>query len=277
MVREPLVHFLILGALLFGLDAWLRPTTPAASEIVVGEARVRSLAQNFRRTWQRPPTREELDALVEDHIREEVLYREALALGLDRDDTIVRRRLRQKIEFMSDESSALERPSDADLTQYLAEHADAFRVEPSATFVQVFLDPGKRGKSLEGDVRRLREALSAGTVGPSQAGDRLLMLAPRYDNAPQTDIARLFGTEFAQSIVRLPAGEWSGPVASGYGVHLVRLESLTAGGTPQLADVRPLVKREWTNARRREAAQAFYDTLRAKYKVVVQMPEPARP
>ncbi len=117
LLREPLLHFLLLGALLFALDAWLRPAPIADSggEIVVSEGRIRNLAQGFRRTWQRPPTRAELDGLIQDYIREEVLYREAVALGLDQDDTVIRRRLRQKMEFVSDDAAALETPSDQDL------------------------------------------------------------------------------------------------------------------------------------------------------------------
>jgi hypothetical protein len=278
LAREPLVHFLLLGALLFALDAWLRPTTSATGEIVVSEARVRSLAQNFSRAWQRPPSREEIDGLVEDHIREEVLVREALALGLDRDDTIIRRRLRQKIEFVSEEAAALARPTDEDLAAYLAAHADAFRVEPRATFTQVYLDPRKRAKSLEADTKRLLDALNGnGGIDPAQAGDGLLMLEPRYEDVLQSEIGRLFGAEFAAALVKLPAGAWVGPIESGYGAHLVKLEALTPGGTPTLAEVRPLVEREWANARRQQAAREFYEKLRAKYTVTVRMPEAAKP
>ena len=165
LLREPLVHFLLLGAALFLLDAWLRPLSASSqgSEIVVGEARIRSLAQNFRRTWQRPPTRPELDGLIQDFVREEVLYREALALGLDKDDTIVRRRLRQKMEFIADEAAALAKPTDQELAAYLAAHAEAFRVEPRATFTQVYLDPRRRAETLEADAKRLLDELNAGS------------------------------------------------------------------------------------------------------------------
>ena len=113
---------------------------------MVSEARIRNLAQNFSRTWQRPPTREELDGLVEAHLREEVLYREAVALGLDRDDTIIRRRLQQKMEFVSEEAAALAKPTDEDLAKYLAANTEAFRVEPRVTFAQVYLDSRQRAR-----------------------------------------------------------------------------------------------------------------------------------
>ena len=281
LLREPLVHFLLLGAALFGLDAWLRPSVaPAATgEIVVNEARVRNLAQNFARTWQRPPTREEIDGLVESYVREEVMVREALALGLDRDDTIIRRRLQQKVEFVSDEAAALAKPGDEELAAYLAAHADAFRTDPRVTFEQVYLDPAKRPATLDADAKRLLDALNSAKGSPdvARAGDRLMLLEPRYENATQTDLARLFGDEFAEAVLKQPTGRWAGPVRSGYGVHLVRIEALVPGGTPDLADVRPLVEREWSNARRQELSKAFYDRLRAKYKVTVQMPPAAKP
>ena len=281
LLREPLVHFLLLGAAVFLLDAWLRPTVaPAANtEIVVSEARVRNLAQNFRRTWQRPPTREELDGLVESHVREEIFYREALALGLDRDDAIIRRRLQQKMEFVSEEAAALATPSNDELQAYLAAHADAFRIDPRVTFSQVYLDPMKRSAALDRDVQRLLETLNAGGAAPDAAklGDRLMLLEARYEDAPQLEIERLFGSEFAKAIVKEPQGRWVGPIRSGYGLHLVKVESLTPGGMPVLADVRPLIEREWANAKRQELSQAFYGKLRAKYAITVKMPEAAKP
>ena len=271
----------MLGAALFLLDAWLRPAAaPAANtEIVVGEARVRNLAQNFRRTWQRPPTREELDGLVESHVREEVFYREALALGLDRDDAIIRRRLQQKLEFVSEEAAALAQPTDDELAKYLRANADAFRIEPRVTFAQVFLDPrsacGHARRGREAPARRV-ERRGADRRIPAKLGDRLMLLEPRYENAPQSEVERLFGREFAEAIVKQPPGAWTGPIASGYGVHLVKVESLAQGGVPALADVRPLVEREWANARRQELAKAFYDKLRAKYTITVTMPRRGR-
>jgi hypothetical protein len=276
LLREPLLHFLLLGALLFGLDAWLRQPagSDANTEIVVSAARVNMLAQNYKRTWQRRPTRAELEGLVAEYVREEVLYREALALGLDRDDTIIRRRLRQKMEFVSDEAAALDAPTDAELAEYLAANADAFRIEPRATFAQVFLDPRKRDGSLEADVARLREALNGvgDWVPPSEVGDSLLLLEPRYADISPSEVARLFGAEFAEALFAQPVGQWVGPIASGYGVHLVRLDALTPGRIPALAEVRPVVEREWSGARRKELSDAFYNSLRAKYQVTVRMP-----
>lgn len=276
LVREPLVHFLLLGVALFAVDAWLRPTaTPGADqEIVVTPARVSTLAQGFKRTWQRPPTRAELDGLVQDYIREEVLYREAKALGLDQDDTVIRRRLRQKMEFISDDAAALETPSDQDLDAWLAAHPDVFRIEPRLTFEQVYLDPARHGDGLQADAGHLLAELNAaGADARAGQGDGLLLLEPRYADVTQSEVARLFGSDFAKALFAQPVGRWVGPIDSGYGIHLVRLVSKTAAGTVRLEDVRPLVEREWANARRKELAEAFYAQLRARYRVTVKMPD----
>jgi hypothetical protein len=279
LAREPLVHFLLLGAALFALSAWLRPASAPASsgEIVATEARIRNLAQNFGRTWQRPPTREELDGLVESHIREEVMVREALALGLDREDAVIRRRLQQKMEFVSEEAAALAEPSEGELDAYLKAHADTFRREPRITFAQVYLDPVRRKSTIDADAKRLLATLANAGAGfdLSKVGDALMLLGPRYENATPTEVARLFGNDFAEALAKQPVGTWVGPIRSGYGLHLVKVEALMPGGAPALADVRPQVQREWANAKRQELSKAFYAKLRAKYRVTVQTsPEP---
>jgi hypothetical protein len=281
LLREPLVTFLLLGAVVFLLDAWLRPpAAPSAkAEIVVGEAHIRNLAQTFQRTWQRPPTKVELDGLIETHIREEVMVREALALGLDRDDAIIRRRLQQKMEFVSEEAAALADPADAELAAYMKHHAEAFAVPARVTFRQVYLDPARRTASLQADVRRMLERLNSRGPGVdmAQLGDALMLLEPRYENLAQHELERLFGREFADALVELKPGAWTGPIRSGYGVHVVKIEALERGGAPSLAEVRPLVEREWRNAKRQELAKAFYEKLRAKYAIKVDLPGAAKP
>ena len=279
LLREPLVHFVLLGAGLFVLDAWLRPRSGSSGggEIVVSEARIRNLAQNFRRTWQRPPTRQELDGLIEDFVREEVLYREALALGMDRDDAIVRRRLRQKLEFVSEEAATLVQPTEQQLAEYLAASPDKFRVESRATFTQVFLDPSRREGTLERDAKRLIDQLNRGpTVAAVDVGDNLQLLEPRYENVSPSEVERVFGAEFAAALFEQKTGIWVGPISSGYGAHLVRVEAMTQGAVASLDDVRPLVEREWANAKRNEVRDAFYAGLRKKYDVTIKIPEAAR-
>ena len=241
LAAEPVVHFVLLGAALFALNAAL-PEPSAEKEIAVTEARIRALAENYRRTWQRAPTREELDALIDDFVREEVLYREALAAGLDRDDSTIRRRLRQKMEFLAEEAAAAAQPTDKELADYLAANPEAFRTEPRVTFSQVPL------------------------------GGKLSMLEPRYENVAQRDVERVFGREFADALAKQPPGSWAGPIASGYGAHRVKVEKFVPGGLPPLEEARPLVEREWRNAKRKALGDELYARLRGQYKVVVGKP-----
>jgi hypothetical protein len=241
LAAEPLIHFLLLGAALFGLNAAL-PGATAPKEIAVTAERIRSLAETFRVTFQRPPTREDLDALVEEFVREEVLYREALAAGMDRDDNTIRRRLRQKMDFLSEESAAALQPTDKELADYLATNAAVFRTAPRVTFSQVPL-----------------------------AG-KLSMIEPRYDNIAQRDIEHLFGREFAEALSKQPPGKWSGPIASGYGTHRVKVDKFVPAALPSLEEARPLVEREWRNARRKAMADELYSKLRGQYKIVIGRP-----
>ncbi len=272
LLREPLVHFLVLGGLLFGTYQWLGGAGDGGGgEILVTEGRIRNLTDTFTRTWQRPPTGEELDGLVEDYIREEVLYREGVALGLDRDDTIIRRRLRQKLEFVSEDAARASEPTDGELTEFLAKNADRYRVESRLTFTQVFLDPSKRGDRLEADAAGLLDALRTrgDRIDPSTLGDSL-MLDPRYEQATEDDIVRLFGAEFEAALREQPAGEWVGPLKSGYGAHLVRIEARTPGKPATLTEVRDAVARDWSAGRRQQLLDEQYRQLRSRYQVRIE-------
>ncbi len=275
LLREPLVHFLVLGLglfLLFGIVGDLddAPT----GRIVVSTARVSQLTEIFTRTWQRPPTAQELEGLIEDHIREEVYYREALAMGLDRDDTIVRRRLRQKLEFFTDDLVAAVDPAEEQLETYFSEHADAFRVPSRLSFRQIYFNRDRRGKQATPDAESLLARLSGASseVDTAGLGDSL-MLPGDYELVSEDEVARGFGGGFAAALADLPLGHWSGPVESGFGLHLVLIRERQPGSLPALAEVREVVEREWRNARRNEAGEAFYRSLRERYVINVERPE----
>jgi hypothetical protein len=274
LAREPLLHFLLLGAALFALHrAVAGPAAEPADEIVVGRGRTEALAQTFARTWQRAPSEAELAGLVEDWVRDEVLYREAVAMGLDRDDTVVRRRMRQKLEFIN-EDAELAAPTDAELAAWLAEHADAFRSGARLTFTQVFLDPTKRGAAVPADAAALLAKLRADPgIDLDRASDSLL-LAPIYVDATEAEIELLFGAGFAKALRERAPGDWFGPVESGYGWHLVRIDAHTPGRVPELAEVREEVARDWAAERRRKALDAEYAKLRARYRVRVDPQAP---
>ena len=272
VLREPLLHFVVLGAGLFVLFGVVGgPAEERPEQIVVTEAQIGNLAELFDRTWRRPPTREELDGLIEDHIEEEILYRQALALGLERDDTVIRRRLRQKMEFISEDVAPPAEPTEAELRTFLDEHADRFGAPWQVSFAQVYLSPDRRGANARSDAEYLLVALNTGKSDPAKASDPFLLEQDYTDLAAQ-DVGRLFGEAFAAQLAELPVGRWSGPVESGYGLHLVLVHNRTPARQPDLAEVRDAVANEWRAVRQEEVNRAFYDGVRANYEVTVERP-----
>jgi hypothetical protein len=274
-VREPLVHFLLLGVVLF--IAYGLVSKPGSSDgpgkITVTQGQIENLVSGFAKAWQRPPTSEELAGLVRDLVREEVYCREAMALGLDKDDTVIRHRLRQKMEFISDDIAAMPEPTDADLNAYLQAHTDRFRAEQTFTFSQVYLDPEKHGENLARDISVLLARLNraGGQAEVSALGDSFLM-ERNFTAAPASEIAKQFGEKFAAKLGELSPGKWEGPVESGYGAHLVFVSARTEGRVPELAEVRDDVRREWVNAQRLELNEKFYQELFKRYSVTIESP-----
>ena len=275
LLREPLVHFLMLGAALFALFSVVdKRSNPEPETIVVTRGQIEHLATVFARTWQRPPTTKELEGMIRDFVRQEVYYREALARGLDHDDIVIRRRLEQKLEFVSADLAALTEPTDADLNEFLRTHPDKFRVEQHVSFHHVYLNPERHGESLRQDAAKLLMQLQAAgrTANVATLGDPFL-LAHHFDAMPNSEIAKLFGEQFAGVLNHLRPGEWEGPVASGYGAHLVLVSERTEGRVPALAEVRDAVRREWLNAQRQKANEDFYQSLLSGYTVIVEHPQ----
>jgi hypothetical protein len=270
LVKEPLFQFLVLGVLILAVYQFSAGRRQATErEILVTQTQIDGLVDAFARTWQRPPTKSERDGLIQDHLREEALYREGIAMGLDRNDPVVRRRLRQKLEFVADSIVAQSAPTDADLQTHLNGNADAFRVEPRFSFSHVFLNPDRHGNALEREAGRLLDQLKAGSADPATTGDRIL-LDPDYSHATPDEIEKLFGRRFADSLSDLTVGEWVGPVPSGYGVHLVRVEASTPGRVPELGEVRDAVARDWAYTSRRDARERFYQAVLRRYEVTIE-------
>jgi len=272
LLREPLLHFLLLGAAIFVAYGLVSPRgSDAPATIVVTSGRVENLAAGFAVLWGRRPTDAELDGLIEDWVREEIATREALALGLDKDDPVIRRRLRQKLEFLSDDAVAQEAPTDADLGAYLQAHRETFFVEPRLTFRQVYLDPQQHRDRIDRDSAQVLAQLRqhGAETDASTSGDSTL-LPPVLDDVPASEVAKQFGEPFAATLLEIPVGRWEGPVESSYGVHLVRVSERTEGHLPELSDVRDAVQSEWENARRQDATASFYRELRERYTVTVQ-------
>jgi len=273
LLREPLVHFLLLGVVIFVWFDLVRDpaTTRPRGEIVVTTGQIERLAALFEKTWQRPPNAAEKEGLIEDFIREEVYYREALAAGLDRDDTIVRRRMKQKLEFVTEDIADLVEATEDELRAYLEAHPDAFRSEPTLSFRHVYLNPN-RGESVEQDARALLAQLKASDAGTDTAslGDVLVMIEPVFKDEPLREVVRALGPVFAAKLLELPTGDWTGPVVSGFGLHLVFIEKRTDGNVAELKDVRLAVAREWESARRREMREGLYQELRKNYVITVE-------
>ena len=233
------------------------------------------MLDSFTQTRQRPPTEDEWEGLIRDRVRQEVFYREALALDLDKDDLIIRRRLQQKMEFISDGAAAQAQPTDAELSAYLQAHPDSFRVDPRFTFRQVFLNPEKHGKNLARDAAQLLAELKeeGGKTDVSALGDSI-MLDNHYDVLTAAEAGRLFGDKFATALGRLPLGQWQGPVESAYGMHLVFVNQHVGGRLPALAEVHDAVRREWEETHRTEANDKFYEELLKHYTVTIERPVP---
>ena len=267
ILREPLFHFLLLGFGLFLLYGRVAPGSADQQRIEVNSGRIESLSQQFQSTWSRPPTEQELAGLIDSYVHDEVLYREGLAMGLDADDPVIKRRVRQKLEVMSEESGNQQAPSDTELSAYLSKHADKFRQAPIVSFEQVFFS----GEGMVDEVeRQSREAVAALNQGADPAGiGQPTMLPARVADMPLDLVARDFGEEFAKKLGVLPLSVWQGPVASGFGAHVVRITARRPAELPPLAAIRPQVLREWENDRRvRNRAQAYQSMLK-NYEVII--------
>jgi len=271
-LKEPLLHFLLIGALLFVAHGLMtQRDEPMFGRIVVTQGKIEHLRATFSRVRQRPPTSAELDGLIQDYVREEVLVREAKALGLDRDDTVIRRRLRQKMEFVADDSAAQAEPTEQELGEFLAKHPKVFFLESHVSFRQVYLNADRRNGTLKQDAARLLAELNQASAKADfrKLGDATLLSSELVDVRP-SEVTRQFGDEFTRQMAQLPAGEWHGPVTSGYGVHLVSVGERKPGRMPELREVRAQVAREWADARRRESNEAFYQNLLKRYTVTIE-------
>ena len=275
LVREPLVHFLVLGAGVFGLFALVGDRSEIEpDEIVVGAGQIERMSQAWRKTRMRPPTQPELEGLIKDYIKEEIFYREALTLGLDQDNAVIRRHLRQKMEFLSEDIASQTEPDDEALQAFLDTNPDKFRTDLRVSFQHIYFSWDKRGDLAAVDARQVLSILSGGESYDdiSALGDPL-PLPQAVDLYPLREVASLFGREFAQQLTTLDAGRWQGPIASGFGVHLVYVGERIDASLPQLDEIRDTVVREWREEQRQTVNQVFYDTLRTRYNVIIERPQ----
>jgi hypothetical protein len=271
LLREPLLHFLVLGAALFGLFSIVdTKSTEAPTKIVISAGRVSALADRFARTWRRAPTEQELQGLIEDYIHDEVFYREGRAAGLDRDDFVIHRRVRQKMELLAEDMTTAE-PSDEQLAAYLASNPEQFWTEDRVTFHQLFLSATRRGSTLEEDAKQLASTLdrASAAVDATAIGDPFL-LGEEFREMSRSDVAHTFGEAFAERLSGVEPGRWQGPILSSFGAHFIFVDERTKGRVPPLNTIRDAVLREWLNAHRIEAEQKLYRALLGRYQIVVE-------
>ena len=271
-LREPLLHFVLAGLALFGVYRWLHPSAfepPADHRIVITADDLRQMSLVWLAQGRPAPTPEQMAHLVEARVREEVLYREALALGLDKDDTIVKRRMAQKMDFLADDLAALAEPTPDELRQWFEANRDRFALPPRASFRHLYFSPDRRhAQAREGAAHALDQlrVAHAGAEGAAGLGDPFMFQA-YYPDRSFDQIAKDFGPGFATALFEQPAGAWQGPIESGFGWHLVWIDELTPGRIPSFEEIEPEVKRAWISDRRDELERVAYQAMRERYTV----------
>ena len=271
LLREPLLHFLVIGAGLFFLFSQINnPQVETDHRITITQANLDRLATTWLKRMGRPPSAQEREQQLEHYIREQVLYREAMAMGLDQNDVIVRRRLAQKMEYLFNDLSFIPEPTETELVTFLSEHASKFTLPATITFSQIFLDPGERDQEINNDAEQLLEQLKETTseVDTINLGDRSL-LPYEFTKERENEITSMFGAAFTNQAFALPVNSWQGPITSEYGVHLIYINSYTEARLPPLAEIRERVASEWRSTKQHEANEIFYQSLYQRYEIIL--------
>jgi hypothetical protein len=265
---------MFIGAVIYLLYGVFAEPVPEADDktIVVTAGEIEWMQTAWQKRWNRPPTAEEFDGLIQQYIKETVLYREALTMGLNKHDQVIRRRLAQKLEFLAKDLVALTPPTEAELQSYFDEHQERYQEPVLYTFTQVFIDPDKRGDTTLDDAEAIKANLilkGDAVEDPGALGDDF-MLQNYYPEKDVVEIQKLFGSGFTESLVELSPGQWHGPVLSGYGVHLVYISSVSEPPAPEFAALRERVVQDWTMEKGEELNDKFYASLRDQYTVVIE-------
>ena len=276
ILREPLLHFFLIGAAIYGAYAiYGAPVDEGGGDerrIVVDKAQVDGFVAAWQARWSRPPTEQELDGLIKRFIRESIYYREAVAMGLDQDDPITRRRMAQKLEFLTKDIAAMKQPADGELERFFEDNRDDYRAPDLISFTHVFIDPDKRGDATLDDAKALLAQLTA--IGPPDAatadkGDRFL-LRNEFVQQSELEVRKSLGSGFAASVMQLEPGQWHGPVLSGYGTHLVFVSALEPAPDPSLEAVKDEVLQDWQAGQQEIIEGQFYEELKSRYEIVIE-------
>ena len=276
MLREPLIHFAIIGSLLFAGYSILAqaPGEQGANRIVVDAPLIERLERDFVRQWRRPPDGLEREGLIQEYLREEVLYREALARGLDRNDQVVRQRLARKMEAFAIISAGVPaEPTETELRAYFAEHVERFATPEQISFTHVFLDRDSRGDRLSADAQTLLGELRATAVSDADGLGDAPPIRPSHEGTTKREVARQFGRTFAERLFELPAGSWQGPIESGFGLHLVLIRTRTPSRDPAFEHVAFEIRSDYLENRRRELRSAVFLEMRRNYAIEIPGPD----
>lgn len=271
-LKEPLLHFVALGAVLFAVHAWLRPDVddPAAARVHISEHDVRWLADTWTRQWHRAPTHDELRGLVSAFLREEVLAREARALGLD-DDPVVRRRLVQKLQFLVEDTLPVGEPDDDELRRVYLSTPERYTAPARVSFVHLCFSRERQNATAGAQAALAELAAGAPTTAVAERADPLLV-DPAFVDAPEPVVAAQLGAEFARAVFALEPGAWHGPIGSPYGLHLVRVSAHEPARLQTFEEVRAVVRDAWRAQQQQAAEAAYFDALLRKYDVLVDRP-----
>ncbi len=276
-LKEPLLHFLVIGTLLFVVFAVFNKQENAVDikKIVVSAGDMERLAANWSKKWNRQPTEAELKGLIDSYIKEEVYYREALALGLDQDDTVLRRRLMQKMEFLSNDLADLNNPDETALNEYFLANSDKYELPARISFTHIYFSLDKHGNEIFDNAGKALAYLQAASTPITHAPERGDSFMLQYDFTLETpfEVARLFGQQFTEELFQAATGTWQGPIASGYGLHLVRISEKVDARMPELAAVIDKVRTDYMFEQRQKTNKAIYERFRERYDIVVEMPD----
>ena len=272
LTREPLLHFLLAGLVIFAVYTLLNPTPPRigpSNQIVLTKDDLKQLAMQWIAQGRPLPTADQMHALVEQKLSEEMLFREAVALGLDKDDEIIKRRLAQKMGFLAEDIAILQNPGAAELRTWFTQNANRFALPPRASFRHLYFSfdhPSARERAvalLDKIGGKPSDTLDLATVA-----DRFMFQDYYAERAPE-QIGKVFGPDFAKALVQLKPGAWQGPVQSGYGWHLVFVDTIEPGRVPAFEEIESDVKSAWLDEKQREIKSIALQAIRARYTIIV--------
>lgn len=273
IIKEPLLHFMLLGACLYATYAVFGTPEEDSQDrtIVIDDARIDAFISQWQNRWNRPPTEKEINGVITQFVNEEILYRQAQAVGLDKNDPITRRRMAQKLEFLTSDMAQMQKPAEGEIEKYFQDHLDDYQGSDLITFSQVFFDPDKRDdKTLDDAAKALKALQAAGVPDPQklEAGDRF-MLQNHFKSVDEVGIRRQLGSGFAESVMKLGEEKWHGPVLSGYGVHLVYVYEIQKAPAPELEKMKAKVLEQWHEEKKEQFNADFLKTLKERYEIEI--------